>query len=451
MGRSDSMLEHDGRNSVVLETQSPSARDEVLHAQDLPPRDRGRAAWTCLAAVSVISMITWGFGASQGVFREHYFKSGPFEGNQLVASIGLLVVGILQSLSPFTLKLITTYPNVRFYMMWAGMVLVVASTLGAAFAATAVQVIMTQGLMYGISSSLLFAPCISFVDEWFMGRRGLANGIFFAAPNIASAVLSPIYSLLLDKFGPRKTLIGWAVFSGAVLPLAILCVRPRCVSTGRVEIDPRHTKSSSLKLFRKPLLWLFVLSMALQSLANNIPANYLPSYATDLGVSSSNAALLVTYLSLSGVMGQPLAGALTDAIGPRVPLLLSTLVSTFAILVVWGLGKEYWTMIIVSLLFGAFAFSFMVLRSHMAAIVVDDTQNEGDQLLVSGILLMTRGLVGVASGYVAAAILQTTEDTGIKPGYGAGKWRTFIIFQGAVMAASTIGVLGMLRKRKTAA
>lgn len=66
-----------------------------------------------------------------------------------------------------------------------------------------------------------------------------------------------------------------------------------------------------MKLFRKPLLWLFVLSMALQSLANNIPANYLPSYATDLGVSSSNAALLVTYLSLSGVVGQPLAGALT--------------------------------------------------------------------------------------------------------------------------------------------
>lgn len=36
---------------------------------------------------------------------------------------------------------------------------------------------MTQGLMYGFSSGLLFAPCISFVDEWFFERRGLANGI----------------------------------------------------------------------------------------------------------------------------------------------------------------------------------------------------------------------------------------------------------------------------------
>lgn len=33
-----------------------------------------------------------GFGATQGVFREYYFRNPPFEGNQLVASIGLLVV-----------------------------------------------------------------------------------------------------------------------------------------------------------------------------------------------------------------------------------------------------------------------------------------------------------------------------------------------------------------------
>jgi hypothetical protein len=51
--------------------------------------------------------------------------------------------------------------------------------------------------------------------------------------------------------------------------------------------------------------------MAVQSLANNLPANYLPSYATDLGVDSNKAALLVTYLSLSGIIGQVSLGALT--------------------------------------------------------------------------------------------------------------------------------------------
>jgi predicted MFS family arabinose efflux permease len=59
------------------------------------------------------------------------------------------------------------------------------------------------------------------------------------------------------------------------------------------------------------VFWLFVFSMTLQSLANNLPANYLPSYATDIGISTEKAALLVTYLSLSGIIGQVLLGALT--------------------------------------------------------------------------------------------------------------------------------------------
>jgi predicted MFS family arabinose efflux permease len=51
--------------------------------------------------------------------------------------------------------------------------------------------------------------------------------------------------------------------------------------------------------------------MILQGLANFLPATYLPSYATDLGISVSNASLLITYLSLSGMIGQALLGALT--------------------------------------------------------------------------------------------------------------------------------------------
>lgn len=188
---------------------------------------------------------------------------------------------------------------------------------------------MTQGLMYGFSSGLLFAPCLSFVDEWFLNRRGLANGILydaqnlidnratslldgvsFGAPNIAAAGLSPIFSVLLKRFGPRTTLIGWAVFTAVILSLGILSVRPRRTSKSEMEAAARQS-SSTTRVFRKPVFWLFVFSMTLQSLANNLPANYLPSYATDLGVSPEKGALLVTFLSLFGIIGQISLGALT--------------------------------------------------------------------------------------------------------------------------------------------
>jgi MFS family permease len=305
--------------------------------------------------------------------------------------------------------------------------------------------------MYKLRRRVVFGapwPC-----QWYLvslakitSQKRITNSPSFGSANIASAALSPIFAVLLRRFGPRTTLIGWSIIIAVVISLGILCVRSRPDGNNRTEAQKAVAKSSS-KPFRSPLLWLFVLSMALQSLANNLPANYLPSYATDLGIAPDQAALLVTYLSLAGIVGQVLLGALTDAIGPLVPFLLSVLVSSFAVFVVWGLGKTYWTMVIVSLLFGAFAFSFMVLRSHMAAIVVNNDERTGDQLLVSGVLLFTRGVIGVVSGYIAAAVLQSGEDKSIESGYGAGKWRSFIILLGVTMTAALVGVLGLVKKK----
>ncbi|KAK2038698.1 MFS general substrate transporter [Colletotrichum somersetense] len=430
---------------LPFEDEDHSLRDE----KELPPQDRGKAAWTSLVAVSVIAMATWGFGATQGVFREHYFRTPPFEGNQLVASTGLLVVGLLQTLPPFLIKVIGAKPQYRFPMMWTGMVLVAASSLGAAFSTSAVQVIMVQGLMYGLSSGLLFAPCLTFVDEWFSKRRGLANGIFFGAPNIAAAGLSPLCSVLLKRFGARTTLIGWAVFTSVIISLGILCVQSRRTSKEELAIAAVRNNASLWRVLKRPVFWLFVFSMTLQSLGNNLPGNYLPSYATDLGVSPEKGALLITFLSLFGIIGQISIGALTDKIGPLIPMLLSTLVSSFAVFVVWGLGKHYWSMVVGSILFGAFAYSFMVLRSHMAAVVVNNPSLTNEETFVSGILLFTRGVIGIASGYIAAAVLEQSDHIGVKPGYGAGKWRPFIILLGTTMTAATLGAIGFFKARSS--
>lgn len=83
----------------------------------------------------------------------------------------------------------------------------------------------------------------------------------------------------------------------------------------------------------------------------------------------------------------------------------------------------------------------------MAAIVVNDSEHPAEELLVSGLLLFTRGIVGVVSGYIAAAVLKNTEGMEVGPGYGAGKWRAFIILLGTTMTAATLGVFGLLRKK----
>lgn len=83
----------------------------------------------------------------------------------------------------------------------------------------------------------------------------------------------------------------------------------------------------------------------------------------------------------------------------------------------------------------------------MSAIVVNNDERTGDQLLVSGVLLFTRGIIGVVSGYIAAAVLQSGEKLEVQPGYGAGKWRSFIILLGGTMTAAIVGVIGSVRRQ----
>jgi len=135
-------------------------------------------------------------------------------------------------------------------------------------------------------------------------------------------------------------------------------------------------------------------------------------------------------------------------VGALLPLLLSTLVSTFAVLVLWGLGQSYWTMVLMAILFGAFSFSFVVLRSHMAAAVVGDLEHPNEELVVSGALLSIRGIACVGSGYIGAAVKAAGEKQGIRPGYGAGAWRSLIITLGVMMFGATVGALGFLDRKK---
>jgi hypothetical protein len=37
----------------------------------------------------------------------------------------------------------------------------------------------TQGVLYAIGGSIAYAPCVIYMDEWFVKRKGLAFGIMW--------------------------------------------------------------------------------------------------------------------------------------------------------------------------------------------------------------------------------------------------------------------------------
>ena len=46
------------------------------------------------------------------------------------------------------------------------------------------QLILLQGVLFGIGGGMLYVPVIKLLPEWFSERRGLASGIIFAGGGV---------------------------------------------------------------------------------------------------------------------------------------------------------------------------------------------------------------------------------------------------------------------------
>lgn len=68
------------------------------------------------------------------------------------------------------------------------------------------QLYLTQGLLYGIGSSMYYFPIMSLTPAYFDRNRGAAMGIVLAGSGIGGLVLSPVFHILLTRLGIRWAL-----------------------------------------------------------------------------------------------------------------------------------------------------------------------------------------------------------------------------------------------------
>ena len=93
-----------------------------------------------------------------------------------------------------------------------GLCTLTTGLLSASFATHVIHLVLTQGLLYGVGGALLYNPFIFYLDEWFVERKGLAYGIFWAGTGVFSSVTPFVMDWALNEYGFRTTLRMWAVF-----------------------------------------------------------------------------------------------------------------------------------------------------------------------------------------------------------------------------------------------
>jgi predicted MFS family arabinose efflux permease len=284
--------------------------------------------------------------------------------------------------------------------------------------------------MYGVGFLIFYYPIISFLNEFWIERRGMAFGIMCASSGISGIAMPFAVEAMLNRYGYQTTLraisVGLAVLTGPMLPLL----------KGRLPHSAHSTVGrTDWSCLKKPLFWVYCSSNLLQGLGYFFPSLYLPSYATSIGLSSSQGALLLALLSISQVMGQISFGYLSDhRVNLNLLIMASTIVSAIASLALWGFARSLAALVAFSLVYGVFGAGYVAMWARMGSAV----SNEPTAAMATfSLFCFGKGIGNVVAGPISAGlILPFTE----KESYGAMKYKAVILFMGSCMLASTISV-----------
>lgn len=403
----------------------------LLAEADLPPTDRGAAAWKFVLGAWLAEAMLWGFPLSFGIFQAHYAQHELFMDSKNIAIIGALATGISNLGFPFVLPVALRFPRYQRHMVWFGWCLCCVSLVVASFATQVWHLILSQGVLYGSGWVICGTPFLIMLNEWFILKRGLVYGIVFGASGVSGLILPFILEASLNRFGFRVTLRAFAIGVVVITGPSLVLVRPRVLEKNTARADHGTFHFLTDKTF-----WLFVLAVFLQGIGFYLPAIFLPSFAHALSLSHAQGALLLALCSLAQVTGQIALGRLSDKVDMHILASLSAGVPAAAASLLWGPAKSFAPLATFALLYSGFGGGYSVLWSRVTTYMSDDPSTA---MVIFGIFSFERGFGAMLAGPISTWLLADTIDIS---DYGLARYRAVIQFVSVTMALSSFSGLG---------
>ncbi|KAH8879903.1 MFS general substrate transporter [Thozetella sp. PMI_491] len=428
-------------SSSVQADETAVEPHDPRHEFSLPPVDGGKDAWLFLAACFMIEGLVWGFPFAFGVFQDYYSSHEPFAGSDNIAVIGTCAMGIMYLSAPLNMALLKLFPRQGRWTPMIGLTIMCLSIGLSSLSNTVPQLIVTQGILFAIGGCTTYSPCIIYLDEWFVRRKGLAYGIMWSGTGLAGVVLPLFLEYLLERFGFRITLQIWSgVLFASTAPL-VYFIKPRLPVSAAT-----HRKPVNLRFLLSPTFVLYQLANVVEATGFFLPGIYLPSFARSvLGAGSVPSALTVLLVNVASVFGCVAMGFLSDRFHVTTCILVSTIGATLGTFLLWGfsvnLGVLYLFCVVYGLFAGSFTSAWPGVMKEMAKPrpAADGSDREGmttgsansvDPSMVFGFLAAGRGLGNVISGPLSEALVKGSPWLGQGfGGYGSG-YGTLIAYTG---------------------
>ncbi|KAI8610879.1 major facilitator superfamily domain-containing protein [Chytriomyces sp. MP71] len=296
------------------------------------PPDGGFTAWMTVVASFTVHLLSLGLLYSFGVYGQYYYASG-LDSLSIISFVGSIGAACLVGFGILSGRLAEKFGYRP--MIFIGTVIMSLGLILASYATKTWHLMVTQGFLFGLGSSLAYFPAVSVPSQWFAKKRGIATGIAVSGSGIGGLLMSQIIQKLIPTIGVQWTLraSGILTFVGltAILPL---------IKT-RIPPSPNSKTDWSVLKDAKFLLMLGMVFFA--TFPSFIPVIYLPTFAvSQLGVSSASGATLVSIFNGSSAAGRILLGIAADTfLGRANALMLCMFLSASSMLFLWTFANSY--------------------------------------------------------------------------------------------------------------
>ncbi|PYI15596.1 monocarboxylate transporter [Aspergillus violaceofuscus CBS 115571] len=284
---------------------------------------------------------TVGFVNSFGLFEEYYSKAQLADESQsTIAWIGALAVFFIFSVSLVSGPLLDTIgPRI---LLCIGSFGTVFSLMMTSLCKELYQFILAQGILLGISQSLLTCPMIALVGQHIKVNRGAAVGIVISGSSLGGVIWPIAVNNLLQNprigFGWTMRIVAFIMIP--LLTVSCLCCRtpahpplPTTTTSQTQSSAPLDTEKSSSPIIpqeqqfqkppshqippmlKNPTMHLTCLAFFMIYFGMFSPFFYTTSYAVAQGFSADLAFYTISIINGASLFGRILPGILADRYG----------------------------------------------------------------------------------------------------------------------------------------
>jgi MFS family permease len=184
-----------------------------------------------------------------------------------------------------------------------------------------------HGLFIGlIGLGGISAPMYIYICRWFDRRRGSALALISSGSYLAGAMWPPIFEQTIAHIGWRGTMLIYAAVEIAlVVPLAAIYFRAPPEMIHPAAIVPKDARGAPVLGWPPNLVFTMIcVASVLCCVPMAIPQQHLVAFCTDIGISRSVGAVMLSVLLGTAFLSRQIWGAISDRIGGLATVLIGS-------------------------------------------------------------------------------------------------------------------------------